>query len=114
MAMGSAVARAAAPSGSLNGSAASANCAAMAAISSMASISVMEPVHHGPPGRSRGAFGQAHSLPARLGIVLWRTSRNGRSRSGAGSRGSPSTRSLMMLRWISLVPLRIDVACRKR
>ena len=29
---------------------------------------------------------------------------NGTSRSGAASRGRPSTRSLMMLRWISLLP----------
>ena len=42
-----------------------------------------------------------------------RTSRHVRlrcRRPGAGSRGRPSTRSPMMLRWISLVPAKIDAA----
>ena len=44
--------------------------------------------------RTGGAFGSAFR----------RTSRKGTSRSAADSRGMPSTRSLMMLRWISLLP----------
>ena len=52
------------------------------------------------------------SLP--LGMALWRTWLNGTLLSSDGSRGSPSTRSLMMLRWISLVPERMLPAWRKR
>ena len=57
------------------------------------------------PGDHEGRAAVARSSAGGVASSqLWRTSSNGLSRSAAYSRGMPNTRSLMMLRWISLLP----------
>ena len=69
-----------------------------------------QPAHEARRGGLRSCWPRAQ--PFSCGGRLWRTSSKGRSRSAAYSRGMPRTRSLMMLRCISLLPppRRLDLA----